>query len=587
MRTQWCFEELIDYYYEYDKQRVKQYVRDERGWSPDMVDEFNIGWADPDANAYNYLAGEGYTHEEIISTGAFTESGDPLWNGRYVFPYFNKRGNPCYAIARTTGNKGGGAAGYDGHEEDFIAGKYAKLAHSKEYVEVDEPIWGLHCVDHTTDFVIIAEGIADAMILDYHGFPVLSPVTTTFKEKHFDPLVQLFEDNWKDEVYIIPDSEEVQEKSKYGVSAGFQGALSSAYQIYQRISELDVKIAQIPRQDGVRKIDVDDFLTNHDREELQQILIEAREATEWDAYDEIASSQSTSADEDYDEEEIQGTDKSAIYELKLSDILPSGFGDRGENPISHTGSSENYFVLIEDGETAYDHKRDVTYNAITYLLCKCGERNVDDPEGSLSNQEVWKAWKHAKENGVIGEDDPVPVRAMRYHAERLDFEVSDDGILNANVYNNVVSAIDDEVNSGREQIENSAREFYKNQDSDYYDMEVSIAKSACSVVDELNEFTSLDIVWTCEETTGYLPTLALVALQEEYISTPIEPSWASELTDIEFANLCLDAKNKYLFNGTPPFRAIRGSAMIADYIKFEGELDRSEYQAAKEFFLSA
>jgi hypothetical protein len=587
MRTEFCFQDLIDYWYEYHKERVKQYVQKKRDWSPEMVDEFKLGWADPDANAYNYLANEGYSHEEIISTGAFTESGKPLWNGRYVFPYFDKRGKPRYAIARTTGDKGGGGAGYDGHEEDYLAGKYAKLAHSKEYVEVDEPIWGLHTLDNRKDFAVIAEGIADAMILDYHGFPVLSPVTTTFKEKHFDPLVEAFKEYNKSNIFIFPDSEEVQANTNYDVSAGVQGALNSAYHIYERSNEVEVKVAELPRPDGVRKVDVDDYLTEYGKDELGKIAKDAREATEWDVYEDIASSHSNTDSRNYDSEEIEGTNKSAIYELKITDVLPTGFGDRGRNPIKHIGDSENYFVLVDGGETAYDHKRDVTYNAITYLLCECGVRDIAEPEGQLSHREIWEVWKHAKENGVIDEQDPAPVRAMKFYAEKLDYDITEGEMLDTDVYNDVISSIDDRLNSGRDQRENSTRRFYKEQDSEYYDMDVDIVKSACPIVDELQNFSSLDIVWTCDEADGYLPTLGLVALQEDYISTPVEPSWASELTDIEFARLCLDAQSKYVFTGDPPFRAIRGTAMIADHIVLDGEMDASDYRVARDFFKSS
>jgi hypothetical protein len=214
-------------------------------------------------------------------------------------------------------------------------------------------------------------------------------------------------------------------------------------------------------------------------------------------------------------------------------------------------------------------------------------RDVAEPEGQLSDREIWEVWKHAKENGIIDEQDPVPVRAMKFYAEKLDYDITEGGMLDTDVYNDVISSIDERLNSGRDQIESSTRKFYKEQDSEYYDMDVDIVKSACPIVDELNNFNSLDIVWTCDEADGYLPTLGLVALQEEYISTPVEQSWASELTDIEFTHLCLDAKNKYLFTGDPPFRAIRGTAMITDHVVLDGEIDASDYRVAKDFFKSS
>lgn len=586
MRTELCFQNLIDYWYRCNTEKVKEYVQDERGWDPEMVDEFKIGWAGAHANEYQYLRDSGFTHEEVISTGAFTEEGDCLWNGRYVFPYFDENKRPVYAIARTTGDKGGGGAGYDGHPDDFLAGKYAKLSHTKDYAEVDEPIWGLHTVDHSkVPDVVICEGIADAMMLDYHGFPVLSPVTTQFKSKHFNPLVELFEEKNVDNVYIIPDAEEVQETSKYNVSAGVSGALKSAFEIYERTSEVDVMITELPRSEGVRKVDVDDYLRENSKQDLARLMKESAEATQLDVYDEIASDLEKSSSTDYDAEVIEAEGQSALFQLNIRDVLPADFGGRGRNPIQHTGDSENYFVVMNDGETAYDHKRDQTFNAITYILCDIGERDPDAAEGSVSDEEIWKAWVYAKQEELITESDPVPVRAMKYFARNMGYDVDDDGMLDTDVYNTVVDSIDNIVDSGREKVDNSVREFYRNK-SDYYNVDVEPVCQHCSVTSDMSGFESMDIVWTCDSVDTYLPTLALVALEEGYVDLPLEASWASELPDEVFAKLCKDARERYLFTGEPPYRAIRGTAILEDIIDWSGELGKSEYRNARQIFNS-
>ncbi len=126
--------------------------------------------------------GEGYDRDAILGTGLFTEDLTPLWQGRYVFPYFDMDGRPVYAISRLTGNEGGGAAGYDGHPADFMSGKYAKLAHTKEYVAIDEPIYGLETVE-SGEPVLITEGIADAITAHECGYACISLVTTQFRHR--------------------------------------------------------------------------------------------------------------------------------------------------------------------------------------------------------------------------------------------------------------------------------------------------------------------------------------------------------------------------------------------------------------------
>ncbi|QCS43874.1 hypothetical protein [Natrinema versiforme] len=556
MRTQQCLTDLIEFWHECDTERVKEYITEERDWPEEMVDEFQLGWASPDCEPYQYLIDQGYSHEEIISTGAFTEDGSSLWNGRYVFPYFDSENKPVYAIARATGDKGGGAAGYDGHSEDFLSGKYAKLSHTKEYAHVDEPIWGLHSTDKTSNFVVIPEGIADAMAVDHHGLPVLTPVTTTFKDKHYDVLVDIFEEQNKSEVYLVPDSEPVQETCLYGVSAGVEGALTSAYNIYERTEDIEVYIAELPREKGVDKVDVDSFLSENSKAEFGEILKSAREASEWDAYEEIAADKKEAGSiSDY--EPVEADEVSAIYELTMDDVVPEDLGDRGANPLGHIGNSKNYFRR-ESEEVYYDFKRKVGYNALTFILCEIGERDVGNPKGPLTDEEVWKVWTYAKREELIAEEDRVPVKAMRHVAREEGLEPNEEGMLSTETYNHVLETIDDVIESGRQPIErNSAVEFYEDK-SAYYNVDVDRVKSACPIIEDLDSFEADGIVWTADEVDGYLPTLALVALQTDYVETPLDTSWASDLTDEEFADLCSTARDSYLFTGKPPYRALLG-----------------------------
>ncbi len=584
MRTIECLNELVEYWYEYDTERVKSYVQKERDWPEEMVDEFKLGWASPDAESYHYLRKQGYDHKEILSTGAFTSDGRPLWNGRYVFPYFNEDREVVYAIARATG-KGGGAAGYDGHPDDFLAGKYAKLAHTKDYVNVDEPIWGKHTLSESSGSVIVTEGIGDAMAVNYAGGTVLSPVTTSFKDKHYDPLISLSEDNGIDTIYIIPDAEEVQETAKYSVSVGVQGALTSAYKIYNRTNEIEVRVAELPRGDE-QKVDVDNYLVNHSVEDLGAILQDAREATEFESYEEIALDTTT---EEYKDnfEGIESKNHSAIYDLNMDDVLPANFNRRGKNPFGHHGKSTSYFVATSD--SAYDHKYKVGYNALTYLLCKFGLRHAETPNGPLSGEEIYELWYNAKDSGIISEDDAIPTKAMKHIAEQLGYEPPEDDLLPRKIFNEVIEEVDDRIGSGREKLkkQNSQKEFYADK-SAYYRMDVEIVNTVYDADKEFVGFKSDEFMWTADGVSGWVPSLALVAVEEGYVSSDnISSRWASKLTDIQFAELCLTAQNKYLFGGKPPYRALLGIAQSRDYpINPDGTLTTESKQKAKRAFYS-
>jgi len=586
MRTTECLNELVEYWYEYDTERVKNYVQEERGWPAEMGDEFLIGWASPDGEPYRHLREQGYEHKEIISTGAFTGDRRPLWNGRYVFPYFNRDKEVVYAIARCTGEEGGGAAGYDGHPEDSLSGKYAKLAHTKDYVHVDEPIWGQHTLSQSNGSVIITEGIADAMSVDYAQKPVLSPVTTSFKDKHYDPLISVCEEYSIDTIYVIPDAEEVQEKAKYEVSVGLQGALTSAYKIYNRTNEIEVRVAELPRQSGEEKVDVDSYLVSHSIEDLGSILKNAREATEFESYEEIALGTTTGEYVD-NFEGIKSENHSAIYDLNMDDVLPANFNRRGKNPLGHHGKSTSYFVAGSD--SAYDHKYKIGYNALTYLLCKFGLRHAETPNGPLSDEEIYELWYNAKDSGIISEDDAIPTKAMRHIAEQLGYEPPEDDLLPRKIYNEVIEEIDKRIGSGREKLkkQNSQKEFYANK-SEYYQMGVEIVNTVCDAHKEFDGFKSDEYMWTADGVHGWVPSLALVAVEEGYVSPDnISSRWASTLTDIQFAELCLTAQSEYLFGGKPPYRALVGIAQSRGYpINPDGTLTTQSKQKVKREFYS-
>lgn len=99
----------------------REYFERVRGWTGETVDAKRLGWAPADETALlNHLMNEGYDQDAILGTGLFTQDLTPLWQGRYVFPYFDADARPVYAISRATGSEGGGAAGYGGNPADFI-----------------------------------------------------------------------------------------------------------------------------------------------------------------------------------------------------------------------------------------------------------------------------------------------------------------------------------------------------------------------------------------------------------------------------------------------------------------------------------
>jgi hypothetical protein len=110
-----------------------------------------------------------------------------------------------------------------------------------------------------------------------------------------------------------------------------------------------------------------------------------------------------------------------IWSLDLRDL---GFtpGSRGKNPFGHFGESENYFVVIDDG-TAYCHKRDALYTFQHFALCEMGER---DPKNSASGRtlddyEYFQLWKYCRENNLVPDHTPIPLKGLVGYALKHDF----------------------------------------------------------------------------------------------------------------------------------------------------------------------
>ena len=56
--------------------------------------------------------------------------------------------------------------------------------------------------------------------------------------------------------------------------------------------------------------------------------------------------------------------------------------------------------------------------------------------GQVDDGGIFNAWLYAKKNGYIPEDDPVPLRGLKYIAAKhgLDSNTTEDGLLNRDSY---------------------------------------------------------------------------------------------------------------------------------------------------------
>ncbi|MDY6776286.1 MAG: hypothetical protein SV253_09510, partial [Halobacteria archaeon] len=441
----------------------REYFVDERGWDPETLDDKRLGYA-PAGHGYDLLdrlMSEGFTRDEILGTGLFYEGLTPHFEGRVVFPYFDDDGEPCYAISRSVG-----------HPDDPKADqKYTKAVKTTDYSHVDEPIYGLETLGEEVETVLVAEGIADAITAHERGYAAVSPVTTQFKRKHHDVVLEAVEN--ADRVVVIADNDPVDsdlgedeerlEVTQYG--EGVKGALRTADFLVE--NDVDARVA-LPPTVAHHGNDLDEYL-NSGWGTLDQLVAAAKPPEAFDAYDEVKETQEDRVEKARETLEKIGGDTSSIYDLRLTDVLGVREGYRGKNPLGHRGSRENYFVAVDD-TVAYDHKRKKAYNPLTSLLVEAGVRDVDAPDGSLDDAEVFEAWRYAKEHGLVAEDDRIPRRALRHVArdttdwdgELVEHETRDGETfegLPSGVYNAALDHVEEDLglDPGRSTTGGSAR----------------------------------------------------------------------------------------------------------------------------------
>ncbi|MFC7095705.1 hypothetical protein [Halobaculum marinum] len=161
---------------------------------------------------------------------------------------------------------------------------------------------------------------------------------------------------------------------------------------------------------------------------------EIQRATDHPGYAAIMQAETTRVRNDewessFDEEDGKpgsGRTRNELYDQRMRDLVPTGFGRRGTNPLGHKGESENYFVLLDSG-VAYDHKRDAAYTPLSYLACAVNVRDLNHPEGRFTDEETLHTWVGVKEKlNVLSDDAQVPRKALMYAALEMGVATEDD-----------------------------------------------------------------------------------------------------------------------------------------------------------------
>ena len=260
--------------------KIEKHLENHYGFSTDIIEELKIGFAPPTAGHSELAAQLFLTYgDKLALTGLFnySDTKGPYYDyfqGRIVFPYW-KQGKATYMIGRATAltpvnqyecytDRNGDIKKDAQGNPQFI--KYRALPKKRDDVKLpfDHHLFMGEDAIRNAKEIIITEGAPDFVSAVDHGFAALSPVTTRFREEDHEYLAYLTRN--AETIYIINDNEDNE--------AGRDGALATG--TYLAARGKNVFLVELPKAEGVSKVDLNEYLKDHSAKELRGVMAEAK-----------------------------------------------------------------------------------------------------------------------------------------------------------------------------------------------------------------------------------------------------------------------------------------------------------------------
>lgn len=215
-----------------------------------------------------------YLIDDIVKTGLFVRVGskwEEFFNNRLIFPYW-KSGQVVYFIGRKTDRT---------PDKTWEQAKYKKLlTRNDKRPYISEHITNSHFYGEDsirgTMTVFVAEGVTDCLAMLQAAYPTISPATVRFRVQDQDHLNKLT--RRARTIYLIPDNERNE--------AGIKGALDTACKLEE--AGKSVYIIDLPLPEGQEKIDAANYLRDHGKEKLEELIKAAKTPLQFEI-DQIAA----------------------------------------------------------------------------------------------------------------------------------------------------------------------------------------------------------------------------------------------------------------------------------------------------------
>lgn len=238
---------------------MREDIANRWGISNQTIDYLLIGISRNDDALEVYLRQQGFTHDQIVRSGLFYDWGKqlkPHFQGRYVFPFW-RRGTVRYLIGRQTDHT---------PVNEWEKGKYKKLLTQNDkrpYISKhvrNDVLYGADSLRGGEDWCVVTEGVTDCIMALQAGMPCISPVTTKFRAADHKRILKLTQRMRV--VYLCNDHEEG--------GAGLKGAISTCELL--EANGTTAKLINLPKAEGVEKIDLAEYLKNHDADEFKALF---------------------------------------------------------------------------------------------------------------------------------------------------------------------------------------------------------------------------------------------------------------------------------------------------------------------------
>jgi len=197
------------------------------------------------------------------------------------------------------------------------------------------------------------------------------------------------------------------------------------------------------------------YYTVYNNQEIQEITFEELPEIFKEAHSTREEKEQHKERESFDPNQKKGnSEHSALFDLAISDVTGRGYGQRDPHPLHNSETGANWCV---NGGVGHCWRHLVSLNALQFLcvdagLMTCLEAGSPHHNSSAgqskvtgNDEAIWVAWKHAKDNGYIPEDDPIPTRAMKYIAKKEGiYEAEEDELLPPKKFNQVIEYVNGE-----------------------------------------------------------------------------------------------------------------------------------------------